>query len=50
MFNYVKNDWITTKFKRIEENLFLFFGKAFGHIKKKKLVFGLFNANDRLIV
>jgi hypothetical protein len=34
MFNYVKNDWITTKFERIEENLFLLLGKAFGHIEK----------------
>jgi hypothetical protein len=36
MFNYMKNDWVTTKFERIEENLFLFLGKAFSHIKKKR--------------
>jgi hypothetical protein len=36
MFNYVKNDWVITKFERIEESLFLFLGKAFSHIKKEK--------------
>jgi len=44
----VKNNWVTTKFERIEEILFLLLGKAFSHIEKK-LVLELFNTNDRLI-
>jgi hypothetical protein len=37
MFNYVKNDWVITKFERIEESLFLLiFRQSFQPHKKRK--------------